>query len=624
MHDSAIVAPQPVPVASHLLVRRLLREHIRPHLPLILLALVFMALAAAATAALAKLMEPVLDQVFQARDSSALKTIGLAVFGVFAVKGLATYGQAVAMSRVGLRIVTEMQQRLFAHLLHADLAYFHDNATGGLIARLTNDVGALRQAVSNTMTSIGKDLLTLIFLVGLMFYQDWLLACIAFVVFPTAILPIAKIGRRMRKVSANTQAEVARFTTLIDEVFRGARVVKSYGMEAQEAARARGVTEQLFRLTYKAARVRSGAHPIMETLGGVAIVVVILYGGWQVIEGARTTGAFFSFVTALLLAYEPLKRLAGLNANLQEGLAAAQRVFDILDVRPAIVDRAGALPLSVSPGHIRFEGVRFAYGAGGGEPSSPMPLALAGIELDIPAGCTVALVGPSGAGKSTIMNLIPRFYDVGAGRVTIDGVDVRDATLASLRAQIGLVSQEIVLFDDTVRANIAYGRTGATEADIVAAARAAAADEFIRVLPQGYDTVVGAHGVKLSGGQRQRLAIARAMLKNAPILLLDEATSALDTESERAVQAALAELMRGRTTLVIAHRLSTVIAADRIYVIEAGRVAEWGSHAELMARGGSYARLYALQFEAQAGASSPGGAGEETALAAASVRRARG
>jgi subfamily B ATP-binding cassette protein MsbA len=358
----------------------------------------------------------------------------------------------------------------------------------------------------------------------------------------------------------------------------------------------------LFRLSFKATRVRSGAHPIMETLGGIAIVVVILYGGWQVVEGVRTTGAFFSFVTALLLAYEPMKRLVGLNANLQEGLAAAQRVFAVLDTAPAIVDRPDAEPLRVTAGAIRFQGVRFAYGMD--EP------ALAGIDLEVPAGRTVALVGPSGAGKSTIMNLIPRFYDVQAGAVTIDGTDVRTVTLASLRAHIGLVSQEVGLFDDTVRANIAYGRPGASDDEIVAAARTAAADEFIRALPQGLDTRIGAHGQRLSGGQRQRLAIARAALKNAPILLLDEATSALDTESERAVQAALARLMRGRTTLVIAHRLSTVMAADRIYVVEGGRIAESGSHGELLALGGRYARLYALQFAAEPGADlSPPSAG---------------
>jgi subfamily B ATP-binding cassette protein MsbA len=328
---------------------------------------------------------------------------------------------------------------------------------------------------------------------------------------------------------------------------------------------------------------------------------VILYGGYQVIEGTRTAGTFFSFITALLLAYQPMKTLANLTANLQEGLAAAQRVFAVLDIEPEIRDAPGALPLAIAGGEIRFEAVRFTYPNGGP--------ALNGVDLLVPAGNTVALVGASGAGKSTVLNLIPRFYDTGSGRVSIDGTDVRRVTLASLRGAIALVSQEVSLFDDTVRGNIAYGRFGASEAEITAAARAAAADEFIRALPQGYDTLVGEQGIKLSGGQRQRVAIARAMLKNAPILLLDEATSALDTESERQVQAALKRLMRGRTTLVIAHRLSTVLDADLIYVIDAGRVVEFGTHAELIARGGAYQRLYALQFADQPAPAEIGGAG---------------
>jgi len=317
-----------------------------------------------------------------------------------------------------------------------------------------------------------------------------------------------------------------------------------------------------------------------------------------VISGARSPGAFFSFITALLLAYQPMKVLAGLNTNLQEGLAAAQRIFAVLDIDPEIRERPDARPLAVKGGEIHFSGVRFAYENG--------TLALEGVDLVVPAGKTVALVGSSGAGKSTILNLVPRFYDVASGAVSIDGTDVRDATLASLRGAIALVSQEVTLFDDTVRANIAYGRFDASEAEIVAAARAAAADEFIRALPQGYDTAVGEHGVKLSGGQRQRLAIARAMLKNAPILLLDEATSALDTESERQVQAALTALMRGRTTVVIAHRLSTVIDADLIHVVDSGRVVESGTHAELLRQNGIYARLYALQFAGQAPRESAG------------------
>jgi subfamily B ATP-binding cassette protein MsbA len=574
------------------LIRRLVRDFLRPYLGQIGLAHLCMLAVAGTTALNAWLMEPVLDKIFLDKDARLVWMIAGVFLVSSVVKGSATYVQSVLMTRVGQRVVADIQLLLFARLMRADLAFFHANPTGTLISRFTNDANVMRGAAANVLVGIGKDALTVVFLVALMFYQDWLLALISFVVFPVAIRPIVSMGRRMRRVSANTQAELGLFTTLLDQTFQGARHVKAYGMEAYETDRAGHLIERIFKLVDRAARTRSAASPLMETLGGVAVAIVIVYGGYQVIGGSRSTGALFSFITALLLAYQPVKSLAGLNVNLQEGLAAAQRVFATLDVEPEIRDRPGAKPLTVHAGEIRFEGVHFGYGGGRS--------ALSGVDLLVPAGKTVALVGPSGAGKSTILNLIPRFYEVGAGCIEIDGVDIREATLASLRGSIALVSQEVSLFDDTVRANIAYGRFGASEEEIVAAAKAAAADGFIRALPQGYDTMVGEHGVKLSGGQRQRLSIARAMLKNAPILLLDEATSALDTESERQVQAALRELMRGRTTLVIAHRLSTVVDADVIYVVEHGRVTERGSHAALLARGGAYARLYALQFTDEA------------------------
>ena len=572
--------------------RRLLRESVRPYRGWLVLALLCMAVMATATAMTAWLMKPVVNDVFFAANNDMLWIVGGAVMAAFVVKGLANYAQATLMAYVGLHIVADNQNRLYAHLSRLDLSFFHRNPTGKLISRFTYDINLMRGAVSNVLTSLGKDLLSVVGLVTVMFIQDWPLAAISLFAFPLAVFPIVRLGRRVRAVTADTQEEMGQLTTLLEQTFQGIRVVKAYGMEEYEKRRMGEIIQRIVRLAFRAARIRALSSPIMETLGGAAVAIVIIYGGFRVIGQQTDPGAFFSFLTALLLAYEPMKKLAMLNANLQEGLAGAQRMFDLLDVEPGIREKPAAHPLSVSAGRIRLEDVRFAY-----EPGRP---ALNGITMEVPAGKTVALVGPSGAGKSTILNLIPRFYDVAAGRVLIDGADVRDVTLASLYANIALVSQEIILFDDTVRANIAYGRAGAGDAEVIAAARNAAADEFIRALPQGYDTMVGEKGVKLSGGQRQRLAIARATLKNAPILLLDEATSALDTESERQVQAALGKLMRGRTTLVIAHRLSTVVDADLIHVVEAGRIAESGSHAELLARGGAYARLYALQFAEEA------------------------
>ena len=576
------------------LMRRLVRDFLWPHKNRMLLSFVGMAVMAGATAANAWLMQPMLDRVFVDKDERLLVVIPVAVIALAFVKGIANYAQAVLMTTVGQRVVADIQRALFARLMRADLAFFHAHPTGTLVARFTNDAQILRAAATNVLAGLGKEAVTAVFLVVLMVYQDWLLALIAFVTFPLALRPISKVGKRMRRVSADTQAEAGQFMTLLNQTFQGARHVKAYGMEAYEIGRASRLIESLFRLVERAARTRSIPSPLMETLGGVAVGLVILYGGHQVIEGVRTPGTFFSFVTALLLAYQPMKNLAGLNVSLQEGLAGAERIFAILDIEPEIRERPDAKPLQVKGGEIRFEDVSFAY-ANGAE-------ALRGLDLVVPAGKTVALVGASGAGKSTILNLVPRFYDVGSGAVRIDGADVRDVTLASLRGAIALVSQEVTLFDDSMRANIAYGRFGADDDAIEHAARGAAADAFIRALPQGYDTPAGEHGVKLSGGQRQRIAIARAMLKDAPILLLDEATSALDTESERQVQAALRALMRGRTCVVIAHRLSTVIDADLIHVIDAGRVIESGTHAELLRRNGAYARLHALQFADQADA----------------------
>ena len=576
---------------TYALVKRLLKESVRPYLKWIGFALVGMVFVAGATAASAWLMKPVINDVFVAKNKEFLLPISIAVLVTFAIKGFANYAQSVIMHYVGQRIITDTQHRLYGHLTRMDLSFFHQTPTGSLISRFTVDINMMRAAVSNALTGIGKDFLTLIFLVGVMFIQDRYLAVIAFVVFPVAILPIVKLGQRIRKVTVSTQEEIGQFTTLLEQTIQGARVVKAYRMEEYEKGRFRKIAERVFQLVFKSARIRSMASPIMETLGGVAVALVIFYGGFRVIEESMNPGAFFSFITALLLAYEPMKRLANLNASLQEGLASAQRLFGLLDTKPNIIDKPDAETLKIKGGNIVLNQVNFSY-----IPKHPV---INGVSLSVPAGKLVALVGPSGAGKSTILNLIPRFYEVDSGIIKIDGIDVQDATLDSLRRNIALVSQEIILFDDTVRANIAYGRPDASEKEITQAAKNAAAHDFIEAMSNGYDTYVGERGTKVSGGQRQRLAIARAMLKNAPILLLDEATSSLDAESEREVQAALMELMKGRTTLVIAHRLSTVIEADLIHVIDNGKLVESGNHPELLSKNGTYARLYALQFKEQ-------------------------
>ena len=581
---------EPKRANTRVLVSRLFKDYVKHQLGWLAGALLLMVIVAATTASLAFLMETILDDVFTARDKTSLYIAATTVMGLFLLKGLATYGQTVIMSLVGQRILADIQKRMFSHLTYADLSFFQSRSSGELIAHFINDVEKMRGTVAGVITAIGRDSLTLIFLIGVMFYQDWLLTLASFFAFPTAILPLVKIGKKIRKVSANTQEEIGQFTVILNEVFRDIRHVKSYCMEKYEQTRTNLLIDKIFKLVFKAARTKAAAYPIMETLGGTAIVIVICYGGWQVIEGERTTGTFFSFVTALLLAYDPVKKLVNLNAQLQEGLAASERIFGVLDSKPKIVDRSDAIQLKEVTGEILIENLYFSYDG--------TPPILSNLSMQIPAGQTIALVGHSGSGKSTLLNLITRFFAPESGLILLDNTDIQKVTLSSLRQNFAIVSQDVSLFNETIKANICYGNPEASDEKIVEAAKNAAAHEFITQLPNGYETEVGENGIKLSGGQRQRIVIARAMLKDAPILLLDEATSALDSESEQSVQVALQKLMHNRTTIVIAHRLSTIQSADLIYVIDGGKVAEFGKHAELLKRNGVYSNLYKIQFSA--------------------------
>ena len=571
---------------SFTLYKRLIRTYVLRYRRILGLAAVCMLLVAGTTAANAYLMQPVLDDIFVNKDERLLMLLPLGIAILAILNAAGDYGQALSLKYIGQRVVSDMQMDLFAHLIRSDLTLFHDQSTGRLISRLTNDIALMRQSVSNVFTGLIKESVTMVFLVGVMIYQNWQMSVMSVFILVFAILPIARLGRRMRKIANATQSQLADFTAQLDGTFQGVRVVKSYGREEYEIERSRLTIRKLVKLYYRASRVQALASPLVSLVGMVAIAAVLWYGGFHVIRGETTPGQFFSFITAMIMAYRPVKSIASLTNQMNEGMAAAGRFFSVVDVPPTIRDKPGAAPLDLRDGHIAFEQVDFYYANG--------HAGLRDLSLDVAPGSTVALVGSSGAGKSTLMNLLLRFYEVSDGRILIDGQDIREVTLDSLRHAFALVSQEVVLFDDTIRANIAYGRLDATEEEIIEAAKKAHAHAFILALPQGYDTIVGPNGVRLSGGQRQRVSIARAILKDAPILLLDEATSALDTASERAVQDALEGLMQGRTTLVIAHRLSTIQHADRIVVLDQGRIIDQGTHASLLEHSAAYKKLHQL------------------------------
>src|SRR5512146_751562 len=568
---------------------RLVR-YLRPYRVRLIAAFVCSGLVAAFSGAYAWLVKPVLDEIFINKNETLLLALPLALFTVSVLKSTFNYGQNYLMNYVGNQVITDIRQELFGKLSRLPVKYHDANASGRLVSRVVNDVTLMANAVAGVLKDIFQQGLTFLAMMGVIFYQNWKLAGLSVIVVPLAVVTMVRMGKRLRMLATSGQERMGDMASTLQETLSGIRMVKAYGREETEAERFRRSNRAFLDTTMKAIQVSSLGSSHMEVIGVVGVAAIIWYGGYLVIHGDMTPGAFFSFLTAMFMAYTPLRRLSGSNNTIQQALAAAERVFSVIDLETEHDADRGRLTLPPIAHSVVYEDVTFLY------EGQTVP-ALSDIDLTIRAGEMIAVVGSSGSGKTTLVNLLPRFYEPTAGRILIDGVDIQSYTLGSLRAQIGIVSQDVVLFDDTIRNNIAFGRQQATEEEIVQAARLAYAHDFIERLPQGYRTMVGEKGVKLSGGERQRLAIARAILRDPPLLILDEATSALDTESERVVQLALSNLMQHRTTLVIAHRLSTIQRADRIVAMDRGVIVEIGTHDELLLRGGLYKRLHAMQFQ---------------------------